>query len=497
VAPAGNAVSGRGSSLRRATWGPLAILLVVTVVIPAIVFDQFRRADDEQRALLLLSIKHQGTIMMRSLSPLFEQPMDAALPELALAVARIDPGTARIRVFVRPLASEGGGFFYVATNASLKQWQMATERREIMELGVLSEFQASCQAGQTRTAEYRSEEGAPELITSIVPYRAEDACWVVMLSHNAGEYGAAAVRSSWDSPQVHVALALYITMVIAAAALVASVLMGVKRMERAARSLREGGGEARFDDEGQLPQFAAMARELDSLVASLRSSSDELRRAAEDNAHALKTPVITIRHAVESLQGQMTDPAARDTLSLVLRATDRLAEMVQSIRRLDVAAADAMLPNRRTLDLSSLLAALAQDYGATARAAGVTMECAVAPGLTVSGDADLLETVFENVLDNALSFAPKGSLVVLSGEREGDVVAITVEDEGPGVDPAMIERIFDRHVSVRPDTGDAHDGHFGIGLWICRRHVGAHGGSIAAENRATSGLRIRVRLPAA
>lgn len=487
----------RRSGLGRATWGPLVILLIVTAVIPAIVFDQFRRADEEQRSLLLLSIRHQGTIVMRSISALFERPMNEVLPDLALAVARIDPGTARIRVFVRPPAAEGGGFFYVATNTALKQWQMATERREIMELGVLSEFEASCQGGQTRTAEYRSDDGAPELITSIVPYRAEDACWVVMLSHSAGEYGAAALRSTWDSPQVHVALALYITMVVAAAALVASVLIGVKRMETAARSLRQSGGDGRFDERAQVPQLAAMARELDNLVASLRASADELRRAAEDNAHALKTPVATIRHAAESLEGEVATPEARERLALLLRATDRLAEMVQSIRRLDVAAADAMLPNRSALDLSALLEALAQDYSVTARGEDVTLVAEITPGLTVSGDADLLETVFENVLDNALSFSPAKSRVVLTAIRSGDRIIVSIEDQGPGVDTAMIDRIFERHVSVRPDDHRLHDGHFGIGLWICRRHVSAHEGTITAENRTGGGLRIRVSLPAA
>jgi two-component system, OmpR family, sensor histidine kinase ChvG len=178
-------VSKRPSRIGGATWGPLAILLAVTIIVPAIIFDQFRQADHEQRELLLRSIRHQGTLVVHTMTPLFEQPVDSVLPELALAVARIDPATARIRVFVRPLESQTAGFFYVATNARLKSWQMEAERREIMELGVLSELQETCQIGAPRTAAYQSEDGAPELITSIVPYRSASACWVLLLSHNA------------------------------------------------------------------------------------------------------------------------------------------------------------------------------------------------------------------------------------------------------------------------------------------------------------------------
>ena len=151
---------------------------------------------------------------------------------------------------------------------------------------------------------------------------------MLLLSHNAAEYGAAAVRSTWNSPQVHVAMALYVTIVIAAAALVASVLAGLARMRRAARSLREGDAGTRFDDRPQMPQFAAVAREFDDLVAAMRQTADELRSAAEDNAHALKTPVATIRHAAENLQAQAQTAESRETLAIVMRAVDRLGELV-------------------------------------------------------------------------------------------------------------------------------------------------------------------------
>ena len=492
-------MSKRTSRIGGATWGPLAILLAVTIIVPAIIFDQFRQADHEQRELLLRSIRHQGTLVVHTMTPLFEQPVDSVLPELALAVARIDPATARIRVFVRPLESQTAGFFYVATNARLKSWQMETERREIMELGVLSELQETCQIGAPRTAAYQSEDGAPELITSIVPYRSASACWVLLLSHNAAEYGAAAVRNSWNSPEVHVAMALYVTMVIAAAALVASILIGLSRMRRAARSMREGDAGARFDHGTQMPEFAAMAREFDALVAAMRQTADELRRAAEDNAHALKTPVATIRHATENLAADADKPETRETLALVLRATDRLGELVQSIRRLDQAAADALAPQLRPLDLSGLLVALTDDYAATAQGSDVTFACEIAPDLHVLGDPDLLETAFENLFDNAVSFSPPGGSVRVMARRLGSRIEVHVDDHGPGVPPHLLDRIFERHVSIRPHRDDTSSGqaNFGIGLWICRRHLAAHGGKIEAQNRPEGGLRMCVALPAA
>lgn len=223
------------------TWGPLLLLLAVTIVVPAIIFDQFRRADDDRRILLQKSIAQQGVIVARSLAPWFDRPIDEVLPELAIEVARIDPSVARIRIFVRPASEDADGFFYVATNGRLKSWQMDKERRDILALGAQETLDDSCAEGRPLTIEYQPEDGTPELITSITPHGAETTCWAVMVSHPIAAYGATAVSSTWNSPQVHAALALYVTMIVATTALVLSVLFGVRRLTRATRGLREGG----------------------------------------------------------------------------------------------------------------------------------------------------------------------------------------------------------------------------------------------------------------
>ncbi len=112
-----------------------------------------------------------------------------------------------------------------------------------------------------------------------------------------------------------------------------------------------------------------------------------------------------------------------------------------------------------------------------------------------AGD-DLLETVIENLLDNAISFSPPGGEVALSLDAEGSDALITVEDQGPGVAGEKLERIFERYYSERDETvdGDGNE-HFGIGLWIVRRNVEAIGGRITAENRPQGGLRVRLRIP--
>jgi two-component system sensor histidine kinase ChvG len=109
-----------------------------------------------------------------------------------------------------------------------------------------------------------------------------------------------------------------------------------------------------------------------------------------------------------------------------------------------------------------------------------------------------LERVFENLLDNAVSFSPDDGLVTIAAEADGDELVVAVEDDGPGVPEEEREAIFRRFQSIRP-AGEAFGQHSGLGLAIARAIVDGHGGTIAVEARGNgvAGARFVVRLPLA
>jgi two-component system sensor histidine kinase ChvG len=111
----------------------------------------------------------------------------------------------------------------------------------------------------------------------------------------------------------------------------------------------------------------------------------------------------------------------------------------------------------------------------------------------------MIETVLENLIDNAASYSPAGSEVLVRLRQERTTAHIEVIDSGPGVPPAQLDQIFDRYFSARwrSKESDATPGYFGIGLSIARRNVEAMQGTIEAENRAPHGLTIHIRLPVA
>ena len=109
----------------------------------------------------------------------------------------------------------------------------------------------------------------------------------------------------------------------------------------------------------------------------------------------------------------------------------------------------------------------------------------------------MMETVIENILENALSFSPDGGTVTVTVARGGGRVAVTIDDQGPGAPSEVLERMFERYVSHRPASDPSGAPHFGIGLWIVRRNVAAVGGTVEARNRAEGGLRVTIALPSA
>jgi two-component system sensor histidine kinase ChvG len=127
------------------------------------------------------------------------------------------------------------------------------------------------------------------------------------------------------------------------------------------------------------------------------------------------------------------------------------------------------------------------------------MSADLVPRLFVLGTEEIIEGIAENLIDNAVSFAPRGSEILVNLTSDDSFAHLTVSDQGPGVPVGQLERIFDRYYTERRTEApnEPAGSHFGIGLSIARRNVEAMGGTIEAENRMPHGLAVRIRLPLA
>jgi two-component system sensor histidine kinase ChvG len=214
-------------------------------------------------------------------------------------------------------------------------------------------------------------------------------------------------------------------------------------------------------------------------------------------------------------------PRGRRALDVIEESIDRLDHLVASARRLDQAAAELLDSPRATVSLSDLLERMLAAYGDSFAGRRLRLTQVVAPKVVVRAGDDLMETVIENVIDNAIEASPEGGELEVELLREDGWAGLVVRDRGPGVADADLERIFERYVSLRRgstgqgSTGrgsmggraansaagaeaadtEARKAHLGIGLWVVRRNLQAIGGEIHAENRDGGGLTMVMRLP--
>ena len=322
----------------------------------------------------------------------------------------------------------------------------------------------------------------------------------LLLSHTENAADGVIDRPYWRSNEVRFAGAIYLAMALLVLAIFIDLWRDIRHFGGLARSIRHGGERAGFGDRNRIPELDDVAREFDAMVDTLNQSAEAIRRAAEDNAHALKNPLAIIRQALELLlrRADQGDPTIRHATGAMASSIDRLDGLIASARRLDQAMADLLAPPDDKVDLTALVRRTAASFAQADSPGRARLRATTEERITVRGGTDQLETVLENLIDNALSFTPPGGTVHIAVTRAGRRVRLTVTDEGPGVSPDRLDKIFDRYQSFRPEAAASNDAqHFGIGLWIVRRNVEAMGGSVRAENRPEGGLQVTVDLPLA
>lgn len=257
---------------------------------------------------------------------------------------------------------------------------------------------------------------------------------------------------------------------------------------------RRGGLQGKhFKGSARLDEIGELSRALERIIRRLDAHVGFIERFASDVVHELKNPLASIRNANEMI-GDVRDAADRRRFVAVIdQEVARMERLLSGVREISMIDAQLVRETSRFVDLGALLMQIVEGFrlreGERVR---IDVHLADAP-LTVHASEDRLIQVFENLLDNALSFSPPGGTVTVACAREDGEIVTRVADHGPGIPEANLPRIFDRFFTHRPDTSRA--GHTGLGLAIVKAIVDAYGGSITAGN-GERGAVFTVRLPA-
>jgi two-component system phosphate regulon sensor histidine kinase PhoR len=209
-------------------------------------------------------------------------------------------------------------------------------------------------------------------------------------------------------------------------------------------------------------------------------------------SHELRTPLTSIVGYLDLLD-ELHDPAElgiADEVAVIQRNVEQLSGIIGSL----LAGGDhAPALDRGPVDLTALVAQVADGAAARAAGRGLVLDSRVAPGVVVDGDADRLAQVVEALVANAIVFTPSGRIDVVL-EREGDDAVLSVVDTGIGISEEDQRHVFDRFFRARSARDGAVPG-LGLGLSIAERTVTAHGGSVRVASRLGHGTRVVVALP--
>ncbi len=296
----------------------------------------------------------------------------------------------------------------------------------------------------------------------------------------------------------------------------ADTLPGAKRLYLPLRTGRTAVGVIGLDDDREGPLLtpeqqrlldaladqAAVAIERIQLVADvdrarLAAEADRLRSALLTSiSHDLKTPLASIMGAAGTLRDYRNALPADDhaaLLATVIDESERLNRFIANLLDMTRIESGAMEPNAAAFDLGEVVGSALRRAGKIT--AGHRVETSLPDDLPMlSLDPVLFEQVLFNLLDNAAKYAPAGSLIAIRARQDDGAVVVEVADEGPGLAPADLERVFDSFYRV--SKGDQVRAGTGLGLAICRGFVEAMGGTIAAGNRSDrSGAVFTIRMP--
>ena len=222
---------------------------------------------------------------------------------------------------------------------------------------------------------------------------------------------------------------------------------------------------------------------------------DSMRRDFVGNvSHELRTPLAAIRALVETIESGAVDPGEEtdEFLGRIHQQVDRLTALVNELLDLSRIESGAVELHPEEIDLAALVTEVTSLLQPRLEARGVTVHAEPPPGLQVEADPPSIQRAVSNLLDNACKFSPDGGSIDVTLADEGELVALSVRDHGPGIPRQELPRVFERF--YKGDASRSAAG-VGLGLAIVKHIVRIHSGTVEAQSVPGEGATFTLRLP--
>ncbi len=303
---------------------------------------------------------------------------------------------------------------------------------------------------------------------------------------------AADVNQSWARllPRLGLAgLGAGIVAVVFALILASRITTPIAQMTRASQAMARGDLEQRIEVDGT-DEVGRLASAFNQMSSQITRSNHAMRDLLADVSHELKTPLTSIQGFSQALVDGVGDP--REAGELIHEEADRMRILVDDLLYLGEIESGAVRMEIDDVEVDDLVAATVPRLRLQAEDADVGLDARPGAGITVRADGRRLEQVLANLVDNAIRFARRGSVVTITSKAVAGGVLIDVHNDGDPLPEEVRARVFDRFYQA--DT--ARSGrHRGLGLSIVQELVQAHGGTVAVESTADDGTTFSVFLP--
>lgn len=289
----------------------------------------------------------------------------------------------------------------------------------------------------------------------------------------------------------------------------------IRRLHQFARAAE--GGERIYDtDDFPRDELGAISRHIVRLYVRLQQTTAErdrqqlmlmeeeenkqrIKRDLTNNInHELKTPVASVSVTLETLLEYPDLPAEKREQLLKRCAANarRLGTLLRDVSTITRIDEGSSLIEQETIDLAALIEEIVDDMTTRAESKGLSLYTSLPRTMPMKGNTPLLESVFRNLVENAIAYSGGSKLTISVLEASDDMFTIVVADNGCGIPEEHLSRLFERFYRIDKGRSRAMGG-TGLGLAIVKNAVQFHGGDVEVRNRSTGGLEFILSLPRA
>jgi len=241
-------------------------------------------------------------------------------------------------------------------------------------------------------------------------------------------------------------------------------------------------------------EFGDLALDFDRMAVHLEHIINSKTRLLGDVSHELRTPLARLQIAIGLANKKTENPISTELARIKLEA-DRMNQMISSLLDYSKVDSNTIEPKLQHFNLSQFIELIVKDIEFEAQQEQLNITTEIQPNLNIYADQDGMASCIENILRNALRYAKNKIVISCVTLDLGKYIEIKIRDDGKGVNPEQLEKIFDAFYRPQDDRSRSSGG-AGLGLSIAKKVVEAHRGKMTATNIQPSGLEIEIKIPA-